>query len=138
MSIKYLFIFLIFILSIDLKAQDILPDSLYARGNRALELKDYNAAINFYKEYIKACPDSIYGYGAVGTAYLLNKDLNIAIAYFDTAIAKDSLYARAYSGRGTAYLMKGDPDKAQEDYKKSLKLNPIDISTMISLASLRA
>jgi Tfp pilus assembly protein PilF len=84
------------------------------------------------------CPDSAYGYSALGTAFPLNQQADTAIYYYNIAISKDSSYYRAYSSRGTAYLLKEIPDKAEADYKKALKLKFNDLSTMISLASLRA
>ncbi len=60
-----------------------------AAADRALAERDFNSAISQFQSLIKAYPDRLESYNALGFAYYLHGQFDEAITTFETAIAKD-------------------------------------------------
>jgi Flp pilus assembly protein TadD len=64
------------------------------------------------------------------------ENIENAINEFSQAIQKDPKYADAYSNRAVAYMQQKKFNKAQEDLKRALELNPNSASIHYNMASL--
>ena len=95
----------------------ILRANIYAgKGEQELAIKDYDRAIEL-------SPRADF-YNNRGNALRKTGKVDLAIADLDQAIKLDANYFGAYWNRGLAYQDKGDKEKAADDYKKALTLNP--------------
>ncbi len=64
------------------------------------------------------------GLKALGYSYFGNKDYDIAIKLFEMNVAEYPDSWNVYNSLGEAYLTSGNNEKAIENYKKSVELNP--------------
>ena len=85
----------------------------------------WNEAIATYKQLLIIDPmnaEALYNLGAVDL--LSKKDYKSALQHFDDAIKSNEKYAAAYYARGTCHLHSGEKNKAVEDFKTALQLEP--------------
>ena len=95
----------------------VLRAIVYAgKGEPELAIKDYDRAIELN-------PRADF-YNNRGNALRKTRAFDLAIADLDQAIKLEPNYSSAYWTRGLIYRDKGDKEKAADDYKKALSLNP--------------
>lgn len=82
-------------------------------------------AIADYDKSIQANPSQYITYNNRGFAYFKKGNLSLAIADFTSAIERHSNHV-GYFYRGLAYYTDEQYDKALEDYKKGVAINPQD------------
>ncbi|MCK0103369.1 tetratricopeptide repeat-containing sulfotransferase family protein [Pseudohalocynthiibacter sp. F2068] len=87
-------------------------------------LRQFDAAIDSYKQALKIKPDYAEAYSNMGNALRNKGDIDSAIDSYKQALKIKPDYAEAYSNLGNALKNKGDLEAAIESYKQSLKLNP--------------
>ena len=93
-------------------------------GNRLLEKKKYQKAIDLFTEAIYSEPEKAEGYLTRGIAYVHLERYKKAIVDFTKAIQNDRTLAIAYANRGIAYDHLGRHKDALSDYRKALSINP--------------
>lgn len=104
-------------------------------GELAQSTIDLNQKIRYgmeaFREYARALeiePDNPYALTARGYARLMSPPplggVDLAIEDFSKAIEKDPKLVEAYLGLAEAYTKKGEKEKADENYKKVLELDP--------------
>ena len=86
------------------------------KGEQELAIKDYDRAIELN-------PRADF-YNNRGNALRKTRAFDRAIADLDQAIKLEPNFSSAYWTRGLVYRDKGDKEKAADDYKKALSLNP--------------
>ena len=87
--------------------------------------KEFEAAIDCYRQAIEANPDSLYAYQGVGLAYVQLRQYDKAFEAFEEALFINPNFAEAHYGMGIVYpLAKRDSKKAIEHYKMYLRLRP--------------
>ena len=85
----------------------------YEHGNRALQRREYQAAINDYTRAIALDPDDAFAYNNRGLAYGNIDDFQAAIRDYDKAIALDPDDAEVYNNRGLAKSKLGNLHEAE-------------------------
>jgi tetratricopeptide (TPR) repeat protein len=105
----------------------------YCLGNTYTKLKQYNQAINAYRESLRIKPqeawtaiqqelaDALYN---VGNAYNVLKKYDLAVQAFRETLRILPERATAWFGLGTAYYFQGKRDKVREIYQTLRKLDP--------------
>ncbi|MEM3399568.1 MAG: tetratricopeptide repeat protein [Candidatus Micrarchaeia archaeon] len=92
------------------------------RGIAFMNMGDYMSAIADFRKLVAIDPSEI-SYGLLGLAYLRMDELDMAIRNLTISIEiKPTI--EAYTNRGSAYFKKLDYEKAQEDYRMALSLDP--------------
>lgn len=96
---------------------------LFQEGIRYQELKDYNIAIDYYKQALMLKSDFAEAHMNLGTVYFVIGRYNEAVEYYENALKySQDKGVSILSKIGTSYLMLGDYNKAIETYKQSLIL----------------
>ncbi|MHA1265404.1 MAG: tetratricopeptide repeat protein [Candidatus Helarchaeota archaeon] len=88
------------------------------QGLKAMQEKEYDKSIDFFKKAIELEPESAYGYYYLGKAYALINEYQAAIDNFETAISYKPDYAAAWIEMGLAYHYIGKEPKAKECIEK--------------------
>jgi len=73
----------------------------------------------------------------IGEKYLQQENYDKAITYFDLAINKIGGYSDAYTLRGVSYYYLNDTTSCEKNMKKSLSLNPNDVTAQKFLSALK-
>lgn len=94
------------------------------RGNRQIERRLYDDAINALTQAIKLDPKNALAYQRRGWAFSCKGDHDTAIADCSKAISIDPEDAVSYENRGWAYDKKKEYDKALEDYSRAVQIDP--------------
>ena len=106
-------------------------------GNRYFRAHDYKNAEASYLRAVKADPKSSRARLNLGDTYLAQNNTDEALKQFEAAAkseqAKD-VRAMAYHNIGYVHHKKQELDKAIENYKQALRLNPHDEDTRYNLA----
>lgn len=103
-------------------------NDLVQKGNQALEIKNYQAAINYYIDcinldtYNKKFTSALYCYKA--TAYTQMGEYFKALTEYTQAINLNENNAEAYYGRGEVRVKLHNESEAQEDFNKANHLDP--------------
>lgn len=96
---------------------------LFQEGIRYQELKDYNIAIDYYKQALMLKSDFAEAHMNLGMVYFVIGKYNEAVESYNNALkySQDKGFS-ILSKIGTSYLMLGDYNKAIETYKQALNL----------------
>lgn len=99
-------------------------EALYAYGMICQESGDYNEAIETYYKIlsIEEFREPHFNLGFIHQEYL--KVYDVAVEHYTNAIRVEPKYIDAYFNRALCYEQLGEPQKAVEDLKIALKLNP--------------
>lgn len=124
----YLITLLIIIANASVFAQKTPTEVFFELGNKRLELKQYDQAIDYFTKCIKASPDEAVCYNNRAIAYREKSDYTRAIADFTEAIKYLPNKAEIYNGRAIAYRRAEKYDLAIADLETSLKINPAEPS----------
>jgi len=93
-------------------------------GNIYMQLQKTDSAVSFYKKAIEL-KNNLPGFHVnLGMAYLNIPDFNRAIESFNNALAIDSNFYAAHIGKGAVFDYRSEPDLAEAEYRKAIKLEP--------------
>lgn len=98
-----------------------------ARGNTALEKKEFDQAISEYSEAIRLQPGWAWAYCKRGQAYMNKKEYARAIADCDEALKLDAKLIDALAFRAASQFDGGDFDAAIATADRALKLDDKDV-----------
>ena len=90
----------------------------YVAGKKAVERKDWLAAVASFRKVVAAEPNNPDGYNMLGFSLRWMGRMDEAFAAYDRALAIDPKHRGALEYSGTAYLKAGDPAKANEQLTK--------------------
>lgn len=108
----------------DLSNNEIAAKALAAIGECYLKKEDYETAQKFFKNSIDIFPkDESLAYN-LGEIYFSNNKIDEAIHYLELSKQIKSDWGKPYLKLGYAYLNKGDYEKAKENLKKFLEIEP--------------
>jgi Flp pilus assembly protein TadD len=88
------------------------PD--YAAGKRAIEAKDWNAAIRSFSAAALRTPDNADIQNYLGYAHRNSGKLDVALRHYQRALKLDPRHRGAHEYIGEAYLMAKDLPRADE------------------------
>ena len=104
--------------------KEMTAKALSGIGDCYLRREDFEKAQSIFKESIELLPDNeILAYN-VGEIYFSSRKLDEAIQYYDLAIKIKSDWSLPYYKIGLVYLNKTEYEKAGENFKKFLELEP--------------
>ena len=107
----------------------------YAKGEKALNNKKYEEAINAFSEVIKINKKNPEAFYSRGLCHLFNDDPLAAIGDFSVAIELDSLWSDAYNNRGLCYGYIGELESSADDFKKAIELDSNFTKAFLNLGS---
>ncbi|MBI3501630.1 MAG: tetratricopeptide repeat protein [Bacteroidetes bacterium] len=99
-------------------------EAFYNKGYFLQNTGAYEKALSVYDSLLVLAPqhfDALFNQGAI---LFEQKKPDEALQKFNSILAKDANFFRAYYGRGRCYEAKGLTQKAMNDYKRCLALNP--------------
>ncbi|MEN6561166.1 MAG: tetratricopeptide repeat protein [Acidobacteriota bacterium] len=98
--------------------------ALSGLGETALKRGDLAAAQDNFRRILEISPEDQAAAYNVAEIFFSNQRIDEAIAYFEQAARIKKDWPRIYHRLGLAYLNKGDLDRAAENLKKFLDLDP--------------
>ncbi len=108
-----------------LRIQPKSTETLYALGKYYQDVNDLGNAIATYKTLLATDAKNQHACYNLGVIFLVElKDYAKALTYFSQAITLDSTYVEAYYARGLCYATQKDTEKAAENYRTCLAVNP--------------
>ena len=137
--IKYILFFTILVtLSIPLSAQKFEEKEYVIKGNKEYNHSDYLKAESNYKIALSKDPKSVKANYNLGNALYEQKKFDEARAHYDYVIQNENATqldkANAYHNTGKTYFDEKEFEKAAQNFKESLKLNPNDDETRYNYA----
>ena len=102
---------------------EFLANQLFEEGNKLYYAKNYQGAIQKYKDVIKLNPKDDMAYGNQALAYSELQNYNEALVNFNKAIELNPNNNYAYNNRGTIYNKLKNYQQAIADYNKAIELN---------------
>ena len=97
-------------------------DPAYAAGRKAIDAKDWNAAIKFFSSAALRAPDNADIQNYLGYAHRKAGKLDLAFKHYHRALALNPRHRGAHEYIGEAYLMAGDLAGAQKHLEALRKL----------------
>ncbi|TND07916.1 MAG: hypothetical protein FD123_2724 [Bacteroidetes bacterium] len=100
-------------------------EAMYNLAKYYQDIGEINRALDGYTALLKVYPshfDAHFNLGVLHTQQL--KMYDEGIKYFNLAMQDNPHEPRAFYGRGFCYEMKGDANKAIEDYRQALVIDP--------------
>jgi len=93
-------------------------DDFFKKAKTLAEKGKYDEALQLYKRMLEANEDAevYYNIGYIKTA---QQKYDEALIAFRRAVMINNLYARAYKKMGEVHVKKGDPEKAEEYFRKA-------------------
>jgi len=98
--------------------------ALAGLGEVALKRGDFAAAQESFRKALEISPGDAAAAYNVGEIFFSNQKIDEAITYFELAARIKKDWPKAYHRLGLVYLNKGDFDKALENLKKFIELDP--------------
>ena len=96
----------------------------YYQANEFFDLKNYEKALQYYKESIKLEPNYASVYNGMGIVYNILQKYEKALKNFDKAIKLKENYIESYYNRANTYNNLENYEKAMKDLNKSIDLEP--------------
>ncbi|CAN5413396.1 hypothetical protein BH18THE2_BH18THE2_29620 [soil metagenome] len=100
---------------------------IISRGNRYLDNREYNKALEYY-EKIVSDPNLAKAWNNKGSALLQLRKYEESLQAFDISIGLDPNNAHAWSNKGMALHNQGRFDEAIKCLQKSIDLNPTEFA----------
>jgi tetratricopeptide (TPR) repeat protein len=96
---------------------------LLLRGNRYMDILEYDRAISIYDQAINEFPSNNEVRAALALAYKMKGDYNRAVTEYKTLISGNPNNAALHNNLGTVYYRNGNYELAVDEYKKSIQLD---------------
>jgi tetratricopeptide (TPR) repeat protein len=106
------------------KDKETVLRALSGLGEIALKRGDLAAAQDHLRKSLEISPEDAAAAYNVAEIFFSNQNIDEAIAYFELAAKIRKDWAKPYQRLGMVYLNKGDFDKALENLRKFLELDP--------------
>jgi tetratricopeptide (TPR) repeat protein len=114
-------------------------NGLISDGDKLADLQDYSRSIDKYNEALKKDPNCFTCYYKLARVYYAMRDLGSCVSCLEAAIRLNPKWSLPYEALGNVYLKsKGyfpnRLEKAAENYKKAIELEPSKIEVHLNLA----
>jgi tetratricopeptide (TPR) repeat protein len=112
---------------------------LITEGDKLTYLQDYSRALDQYYEALKVDPNCSLCYYKLAQVYYAMRDFGSCVSCLEAAIRLNPKWALAYEALGGVYLKSKAAfpnrlNKAAENYKKAIELEPSRIELHLDLA----
>jgi predicted O-linked N-acetylglucosamine transferase (SPINDLY family) len=107
-----------------LQVQPDNSDALHLLGLIALQLQNYDEAIDLIQQAIRINNTVPNYYNSLGNAFREQNQLTDATANYQRAVALDPQFAEAYNNLGLALKQSGSLTQAADYFQRALTLNP--------------
>jgi len=114
------------------------PDVFPLLGRLLANNGQFDKAIAAYQEALRITPCNSQVHDDLGTLYLRRDQHNLAAEHFRYVLQIKPDNADAHNNLGIALVRLGRPKEAIAHFSEALRLSPEDVSTLASLAWLRA
>ena len=107
--------------------KNIIPesaDAVYNLGLTHYHKKEYDKAIEYYKNALEIDPKYVAACYDIGYIYKEKKEYAKAIEYYNKALEINPDYADAWQGLALSYFHKKEYDKAIKYYENALEVDP--------------
>ena len=106
------------------RAGDPRVDALFAEGVRAMEKRDWLAAVSLFGQVIEAAPQFAEGWNKRATARYLAEHYASAIADCEEVLRLNPLHFGALAGRGLCHVALGQSTEAASCFRRALAIHP--------------
>jgi len=106
------------------KRKDISLRALSGLGEIAMRRGDFTAAQDSFRRVLEISPEDSAAAYNIGEIFFSNQKIDDAITYFELAAKIKKDWPKPYRRLGLVYLNKGDFDKALENLRKFIELDP--------------
>jgi uncharacterized protein YecA (UPF0149 family)/Flp pilus assembly protein TadD len=101
-------------------------------ANHLFKIDRYKEAIDYLTKAVKKFPSNLELNLLLGKAYVLNLNFNKAIKIFSTLAEQNPTNQRVAESAANAYYRRGFHTKAEDWYRKAIKIDPTDKVTWLS------
>ncbi len=117
---------------------DIVSDAwtAYRIGESYLIQQMPESAITYLEQALQLAPEHLRFMVRLGVAYSGAGQVSEALATFDEALQRNPKQAEVYNNRGYAHVLDRGFEKAEEDFKAAIALDPDMVMAIANLASL--
>lgn len=123
-NFRYILLFALFYSLVYCQKEDKNFDEIYTEGNISINQGKYDEAISIFEKLLNQNQNIENVLSSIGLCYYYKGDYNLAIDYYTKSLSKNNLLFGSYYGRASSYRMIAENDKAENDYKKIIELNP--------------
>jgi tetratricopeptide (TPR) repeat protein len=109
-------------------------DKNYVAGKKAIDAKNWNAAIVSFKKVIAADAGNADAHNYLGYAYRWTNKMDDSFKHYGIALKIDPAHRGAHEYVGQAYLKVGQPEKANEHLAKLEKICGLKCEEYLDLA----
>ena len=109
------------------------PLLLNIKGACFAGMKDFDSAINFYRNAIEINPKYYKAYYNLGGALQELGELDAAVRSYKKSISIQPKYAEAHNNLGNVYRQQGHLDEALDSYSSAIQISPEFIEALYSL-----
>ncbi len=107
------------------------------QGQRYLEEKKYDLALQEMKRAVAADPKNPVGYMLLGVAQYWNGQVSESISSYKTALSLDPASSQAYLLLGISHAWKGDAPASEAAFRRATELDPARADAQMNLGSIR-
>lgn len=108
--------------ALDLDSKSI--EAYYAKGSLLQNMGEYESALKQYNTILSLSPEHQDATFNIGTILFEQKKYDEAMKKFELTIKRDENFFRGYYGRGRIFEALGQKQKAIDDYKQCLAIQP--------------
>jgi len=108
-------------------ALNIDPKSMearYGKGKFFQDIEEYENSLKEYNSILNISPENQEVTFNIGGIFFVQKKYNEALQKYEETVKRDANFFRGYYGRGRCYEALGEINKAKEEYKRCLAVNP--------------
>jgi tetratricopeptide (TPR) repeat protein len=106
------------------RAGDPRVDALFAEGIRAMQTRDWLAAVSLFGQVIEAAPEFAEGWNKRATARYLVEHYASAIADCEEVVRRNPQHFGALAGQGLCHLALGQSAEAAACFRRALAIHP--------------
>ena len=112
-------------------------DNLMVAGMRAMQRRQYGAALKIFDRIVETAPDFAEGWNKRATVHYLRDDLARSVRDIQRTLELEPRHFGALSGMGLIFIEVGDDEGALKTYEEVIKINPYSPSARANVELLR-
>ena len=108
----------------------------YRIGEAYLMQQMPESAVTYLEQAMQLSPEHLRFMVRLGVAYSNAGQVSAALTIFDEALQRNPKQAEVYNNRGYAHVLNRDFERAEEDFRAAISLDPDIVMAIANLASL--